>query len=95
MRRPTASAGRVLARPSSQRPQLKRDPLGSNEDSERPLSKRGKKLRQDLAQFLKQYARKAPKKGEPNDRRYDRKIEAIVKRLRPEDLDMLLGKDEE
>jgi hypothetical protein len=59
------------------------------------LSKRGQKLRQDLTLFLKQYARKAQKSGEPNDRRYDRKIEALVKRLRPEDLDLLLGEEDE
>jgi len=58
------------------------------------LSKRGKKLREELTLFLKQYARKAQKNADPNDRRYDRKVEAIVKRLRPEDLDALLDGEE-
>ncbi|HUL04480.1 MAG TPA: hypothetical protein VLV16_14765 [Gemmatimonadales bacterium] len=58
------------------------------------MSKRGKKLREELTLFLKQYARKAQKNADPNDRRYDRKVEAIVKRLRPEDLDALLDGEE-
>ena len=58
------------------------------------MSKRGKKLRQELTLFLQRYARKAQKHRDPNDRRYDRKIAAIVRRLRPEDLERLLQDEE-
>jgi len=54
------------------------------------MSNRGKKLQKELGAFLKQYARKAYRNIDPNDRRYDRKIERLVKRLRPEELDRLL-----
>jgi hypothetical protein len=49
-----------------------------------------------LQLFVKQYARKAQKGVEPNDRRYDRKIEERVRRMSPEQLDALLrdGEDE-
>ena len=49
-----------------------------------------------LALFVKRYARKAQKGVEPNDRRYDRKIEQRVRRMAPEALDALLreGDDE-
>lgn len=43
-----------------------------------------------IATFLKQYARKAHAGSDPNDRQYSRKIEAKVKRMRPEDFDYLL-----
>ncbi len=60
------------------------------------MSKRGKKLRQELTLFLQRYARKKRKGGlDPNDRRYDRKIAAMVRRLRPEEFDALLQGDEE
>ena len=58
------------------------------------MSKRGKKLGEELALFLKKYARKAQKGGlDPNDRHFDKKIRAIVKRLRPEELQALLDDD--
>ena len=37
----------------------------------------------ELQVLVQQYGRKAPKHGEPNDRRYDRKVEKAVKRMRP------------
>lgn len=54
------------------------------------MSKRGKKLANELGAFLKQYARKAYKTMDPNDRNYDRVIERLVKRMRPEELDQLM-----
>ncbi len=39
---------------------------------------------------MAQYGRKAQKATEPNDRRYDRKVEKAIKRMKPEDLDRLL-----
>jgi len=49
-----------------------------------------------LQLFAKQYARKAQKGVEPNDRRYDQKIAERVRRMSPEELDSLLrdGEDE-
>ena len=49
----------------------------------------------EVAKFIEQYARKSQKGGEPNDRRYDRRLEAKIKRLRPEYLDRLLRDDED
>lgn len=46
-----------------------------------------------VAVFAKQYARKAQR--EPNDRRYDPKVEKLVKKLPPEELSRLLHEDEE
>ena len=50
-----------------------------------------------LAVFVQQYKRKAHKGWDPNDRRYDRDIEDMMKRMKPEELSDLLaeGADEE
>jgi len=56
--------------------------------------KRGK-LAEEVQLFVKQYGRKAQKGLEPNDRRYDGKIETRVKQMHPEDLDRLLRDGEE
>jgi hypothetical protein len=47
-----------------------------------------------VRQFIGQYARKAQKGVEPNDRRYDRKVEQVVKHMKPDALDRLLRDDE-
>jgi hypothetical protein len=52
--------------------------------------RRKKKLAGDLAAFLQQYRRPSDAPHDPNDRRYDRELEAKVKRMRPEELDDLL-----
>jgi hypothetical protein len=52
--------------------------------------RRQKKLAGDVAAFLRSYGRKAPRGGEPNDRGYDRELEAKLKRMRPEELDALM-----
>ena len=49
----------------------------------------------ELSEFLRQYSRKAPKRGEPNDRGYDRRLEKRIKRLDPEVFDDLLNGDSE
>lgn len=49
-----------------------------------------KKLAGDLATFLRQYRRKSDAPHDPNDRHYDRELEAKIKRLKPEELDALL-----
>ncbi|MFA6965037.1 hypothetical protein [Bosea sp. (in: a-proteobacteria)] len=50
----------------------------------------------EVQKFVQLYARKAQRGVEPNDRRYDRKIEVAAKRMKPDDLDALLrqGEDE-
>lgn len=52
-------------------------------------------LRGRVAAFAKLYARKAQRGVEPNDRRFDRKVEKLVKKLRPEELSRLLHEDED
>ncbi len=52
--------------------------------------RRKKKLAGDLAAFLRQYRRKSNAPHDPNDRSYDRKLEAKIKRMRPEELDALM-----
>jgi hypothetical protein len=47
-----------------------------------------------VRRFVNQYGRKAQKGFEPNDRRYDRKVERAVKRMKPDQLDKLLRDDE-
>ncbi len=49
----------------------------------------------ELAAFIRQYGRKAPKSGEPNDRSYDRTLEARIKRMRLEELDMLMRDEDD
>ena len=44
----------------------------------------------DLQLFANQYGRPVPRGKEPNDRRYRRDLERLVKRMRPDDLDELL-----
>jgi len=69
-------------------------------DPDRPARKRlNATERRALAvgavrRFVQQYERKAQKGIEPNDRKYDRKVEKTVKRMKPERLDELLRDDE-
>jgi hypothetical protein len=48
-----------------------------------------------FGKFAQQYARKAQKSGEPNDRSYSREIEQKAKRMKPESLDLLLRNDDD
>ena len=59
------------------------------------LSERAALKAEQISLFVKQYARKAQKGYDPNDRKYDRAIEQDVKRMKPEDLDSLLRHGEE
>lgn len=47
--------------------------------------------------FVRQYARKAPRNGDPNDRVHDHDLQARARRMGPEQLDPLLrdGEDED
>lgn len=56
--------------------------------------RRDNKLRGELATFVRQYARRAQRGVEPNDRRHDLKIEKLMKSLSPEELSALLNDDE-
>jgi hypothetical protein len=44
---------------------------------------------------MQQYARKAQKRTEPNDRSYDRDVAQSIKRMDPATLDRVLRDDEE
>jgi hypothetical protein len=51
-------------------------------------------LADEVATFIKKYQRKHYPNTDPNDRTYDREIEAKIKRMSPEELDELLHGDE-
>jgi hypothetical protein len=54
------------------------------------------KLAEDIAIFVRQYGRKKRARGyDQNDRHYDRKVEKLVKRMDPVELDTLLRGDAE
>jgi len=52
-------------------------------------------IRDNLGAFLQQYQRKAQRGAEPNDRHYDRNLEAKLKRMKPEDLSRLMSDDDD
>ena len=54
------------------------------------MSQRKQRLEGEIGAFVRQFGRKKQGGGEPNDRRYDRKIEALISRMDPEELDELL-----
>ena len=41
--------------------------------------------------FLQQYRKKAQKGIEPNDRRYDLRIQRLLRRMKPEEIDELMN----
>lgn len=54
-------------------------------------SRRHRRLEARIPLFMKQYGRKRPKGGgEPNDRKYDRRLERRIKMLDPRELDELM-----
>jgi hypothetical protein len=55
--------------------------------------KRRKPSLADLGRFVQQYARKAHRGMDPNDRQYSRKVEKLVKAMKPEELDQILRDD--
>ena len=59
------------------------------------MNKRKEKLRAKIGAFMQQYARKAQRGQEPNDRGYSRAIEAKLKRMPPEELDELLNGEQD
>ena len=52
-------------------------------------------LSKQMGVFLRQYARRAQAGVEPNDRLYDSAIERYLRKLKPEDLDVLLNGEED
>ncbi len=58
-------------------------------------SKRKEWLKNNIGQFVREYARKAQRGVEPNDRHYDRKIEKFIKQMDPRELSELLHDNEE
>ena len=58
------------------------------------VTKRQQKLAGELGNFVQEYARKAHKGMDPNDRSYDRKLEDKMKRMNPEELSFLLSDEE-
>lgn len=67
------------------------------EPTRRHLNAEQKRARKtaDLQLFVQQYGRKAQKATEPNDRRYDRRLEKAVKTMPPTDLDRIIREDED
>jgi hypothetical protein len=60
------------------------------------MSKRKQRLEGEIGAFIRQYARKRHPGMDPNDRRYDREIERMIRHMKPEELDDLtrVGEDE-
>lgn len=54
------------------------------------MSKRKKRLAQEIGSFVQQYRRPTNPNIDPNDRRYDRQVEARVRRLGAEEFQALL-----
>lgn len=60
------------------------------------MAKRDKKqLSNRIALFLRQYARKSYPRFDANDRRYDRKIEEMIRRMSAEELDKLMNAEDD
>ena len=47
-------------------------------------------MRLELGTFVRQYARKKTAGHDPNDRKYDRQVERLVRTMPPDELDQLL-----
>lgn len=64
-------------------------------DEERPKKRRKKRRpsESDLRLFVRQYARKAKRGIDPNDRHYSREVERKIKQMKPEDVDRLMRGD--
>jgi hypothetical protein len=56
---------------------------------------RRKAASEELSRFVRLYARKAYPQRDPNDRSYDRQIEAEIQRMDPIALDALLREGDE
>lgn len=63
----------------------------SPKHSEANKVSREQRRRAEVSTFLRQYARKSHAGHDPNDRRYSREVEGMVRRMRPEEFDELLN----
>lgn len=60
------------------------------------MGRRHEWLKKNLPAFLREYARTSRRPGaDPNDRRYDRKLEREINRMDPRDLDAMLRDGDE
>ncbi|WFE29855.1 hypothetical protein O7623_12020 [Solwaraspora sp. WMMD791] len=60
------------------------------------MGRRQDRIRRELGSFMRAYGRVAAGNGsDPNDRQYSRKLEAEIKRMRPEELDRLLRDEDD
>ncbi|MBZ8142856.1 hypothetical protein CLD22_23545 [Rubrivivax gelatinosus] len=57
------------------------------------MSRRTNRLTAQLSSFVMQYARRAQRGVEPNDRQYSREAEEAMKRLSPEELSAVLSSE--
>ena len=54
-----------------------------------------KKIESSIGIFIKQYRRKSDKHIDPNDRQYDRVLEKIIKKMKPEELSRIMHNEDE
>jgi len=59
------------------------------------MAKPRKLTEDELAIFLRQYKRKRQPGHDPNDRRFDHEIQQAIRRMSPEELDVLMHGDED
>ncbi len=57
------------------------------------MSKRTHRVAGEIGLFIRQYARKRVSGQDPNDRRYDRKLEQQIRHMKPEELDALMREE--
>ena len=55
------------------------------------MSKKKDKIQREIGSFIRQYQRKAQPGWDPNDRRYDRKMENKIKKLDPAELSEIIS----
>ena len=61
------------------------------------MGSRRRRVATEIGTFLREYGRSSRKRNgyDPNDRSYDRKMEALVKKLPPEELDRLMREEDD
>jgi hypothetical protein len=57
------------------------------------MKKRAEDIAARLGTFLKEYRRKKRRGWDPNDRQYDRRVESLLRRLSPEEVDRVINDD--
>ncbi len=60
------------------------------------MTRRNQRLRAEIDLFVRRYARKKPRGGEPNDRNYSRKTQRKIRKLSAAEFDEIVnGREEE